>query len=92
LVFGATYGEQIFEFGRAHLGPAESPEVAAALELRCGDAVELEQRHCEQDLREAFSSGERDAGDIVRLHCTRFDNRWADAQSSSDICASLHEG
>jgi hypothetical protein len=91
LGFGVTYGSETLDFARAMLGPSDSPEVVAALELRCGDAVELEQQHCEEDLRKAFSSGERDAGDIVRLHCTRFDNGWADAESSPEVCDSLHE-
>lgn len=91
LIFGVSYGEEMRDFARSQLGPAESPEVVAALKLRCGQTVALEQRHCEEDLRKAFSSGERDAGDIVRLHCTRFDNGWADAQSSPDVCDALHE-
>ena len=91
LIFGVTYGQEIHDFAWAKLGPTESPEVVAALQLRCGEAAELEQRHCEEDLRKAFSSGERDAGDIVRLHCTRFDNGWTEVERDSDICAQPQE-
>ena len=90
--FAVMYGETAYDMARAQLEPAESHEVTVALKLSCGDAAGLEQRHCEEDLRKAFSSGARDAGDIVRLHCTRFDNGWADAQSDSDICTTQQEG
>lgn len=90
--FGVLNAQTIQEWAMAQLGPDDSREVTAALELRCGEAAGLEQQHCEEDLRKAFSSGTRDAGDIVRLHCTRFDNRWSDAQDDSDICAQPQEG
>ena len=73
------------------LSGAESAEVAAALEVRCGGAEGLERRHCEADLRDAFERGTSDAGAIVRLHCTRFENRWTPAQDDSPICATLRE-
>jgi len=91
VVFGVTYGQDVRDFALAKLAPGDSAEVTAALELRCGDAAEVEQRLCEEDLRKAFSSGERDAGDIVRLHCTRFDNGWADAPAHPEVCNSLRE-
>jgi len=92
VVFGVVYGQDLKEGVRWALQPGDSAEVAAALELRCGDAADVEQRLCEEDLRKAFSSGERDASDIVRLHCTRFDNRWADARAHPEVCNSLSEG
>ena len=88
---GLMHAPTLLELAREGLGRGDGPEVVAALELRCGDAAGLEQRHCEEDLRKAFSSGERDASDIVRLHCTRFDNGWADQQAQHEVCTSLQE-
>ena len=90
--FGAMNAGAIKNFATDLVTPSETPQVAAALELRCGDAVGLERQHCEEDLRKAFSSGTRDAGDIVRLHCTKFDNGWVADEGRADVCALVREG
>ncbi len=98
LIFGfivglaAMHHETLLDHGEQLLSPGDSPEVVAALEVRCGGAVGLDRRHCEADLREAFERGTSDAGTIVRLHCTHFDNRWsAEQRNDSPICQSLSE-
>ena len=83
--------ETLFAEASRWLDAGDTAEVRAALELRCGEANGLERRHCEADLREAFARGTSDAGTIVRLHCTHFENRWSAERSRSPICASVHE-
>lgn len=69
----------------------DAASVQAAIAVRCGDAPAHERRMCEADLREAFAAGTSDAQDIVRLHCTQFENGWVERRSPSPICANFHE-
>lgn len=92
LAFAAVHHEAILEHGARLLAPDDAPEVAAAIELRCGDAAGLDRQHCEADLRDAFETGTSDAGAIVRLHCTHFENGWAEDRDRSPICATVREG
>lgn len=82
----------LIDQARSVLDQRDSPEVKAALVLRCGDAPENERRICESDLRHAFERGTSDADAIVRLHCTRFENGWVESQSPSPICKQFQEG
>jgi hypothetical protein len=92
LGFAAMYHESIIDEANRLLEPGDSAEVAAALEVRCGDATGLERQYCENDLRDAFARGTSDAGTIVRLHCTHFENGWSEDADKSPICASVREG
>ncbi len=85
----AMHHETLIEHADRLLLRGDSPEVVAALELRCGGAEDLERRHCEADLRDAFERGTSDAGTIVKLHCTHFENRWSGERDDSPICRSL---
>ncbi len=91
LGIAAMHHQTIVDEATALLAQGDSAEVTAALELRCGDAAGLERQHCEADLRDAFANGTSNAGTIVRLHCTRFENRWVDERGPSPICASVRE-
>jgi len=91
LCFTAVYHETIAAEAERLLGRGDTAEVNAALELRCGGAEGLERKHCEDDLRDAFERGTSDAGAIVRLHCTRFENRWSEQRDESPICDALSE-
>jgi len=87
-----VHGQDLFDFTQSALGPrGDDPQTRAALELRCGKAVGRERLFCEADLRQAFANGDRAADEIVRLHCTRFDNGWSAPASSPAICQSSHE-
>jgi hypothetical protein len=92
LAIGVMHHETIRTEAKALMDPGDSAEIHAALQVRCGDAVGLERRHCEADLREAIANGTSDAGTIVRLHCTHFDNRWSAERAREPVCAAMHEG
>ena len=53
-----------------------APEVAAALDVRCGDFVSRERHACELVLHDQFAEGELDPVAVLRQHCTRRGSVW----------------
>jgi hypothetical protein len=79
-------GEQLF-FGDA------DPHVRPAIALRCHAEPAGARAECEHALRRDFASGARQPEAIMRRHCTRFANRWAeDAEPPSPVCSELYGG
>lgn len=91
IAVGAMHHATIREHATRLTSPGDAAAVTAALELRCGGAEPAERSRCEGDLRDAFARGTSDAGTIVRLHCTRFDNGWSESRAPSPVCATIQE-
>ena len=92
LGLAAIHGQDLYELGRERLGPPrDDPQTLDALEVRCGDAQGRERTHCEADLRHAFQNGGRQPEEIVKLHCTRFDNGWVAQEADLDVCQPYRE-
>lgn len=88
LGFIVFYSAEWMDAGRTLLFGEQDPQTLAALEVRCGDEPEHMRASCESELRTEFEDGTRKPSEIVALHCTRFDNRWADESASAlpEIC------
>ena len=57
---------------------ALAPEEQAAVELQCRGMSNALRTSCEQEVAASVASGEIDPEPILRVHCTRFDNLWAE--------------
>jgi hypothetical protein len=78
--------------GQLFFGDAD-PHVQPAIALRCDDEPAGTRAECEHELRRDFASGARQPEAIVRRHCTRYANRWAEeADPPSRLCSELYGG
>lgn len=77
LGFGLFHAQDLMEIGQVWIHGEEDPHTLAALEVRCGDEPLHMRDQCESELRDDFERGRLVPGEIVRRHCTHFDNRWA---------------
>ena len=49
-----------------------------AIELQCRGLDDKLRTSCKAEMTESVIAGELDLDPILRVHCTRFDNLWAD--------------
>ena len=65
----------------------------AAVELQCRGMKQTMRDSCEQETSTSLVAGEFDPEPILRVHCTRFDNLWAEnIEIPPDLCIQRYGG
>jgi len=68
-------------------------EEQAAIELQCRGMGTMLRDSCEQETTESLVAGDFDPEPILRVHCTRFDNLWAEnIEIPPDLCIERYGG
>jgi hypothetical protein len=76
------------------LSRALEPDERTAVELQCRSMDGVLRESCESETTESLVAGEFDPEPILRVHCTRFENRWAtgDVEIPPDLCIQRYGG
>jgi hypothetical protein len=91
--FGMHQGWDHLQAAREIVAPVQDPHLLPAVALRCEDEPVNRQLRCERDLIHDFETGSQVAESIVRRHCTRFTNGWAEeGKPPSDVCLQIYGG
>jgi len=91
----------LFAYGQGWLaGPSswwldrelEADEVTA-VELQCRGMDGVLRESCEEETSESLVAGEFDPEPILRVHCTRFENTWAEeVEIPPNLCIQRYGG
>jgi hypothetical protein len=87
------HGQELISNAQELIADDTDPYIQTATALRCGSEPASVASECVRALHKDFETGIRKPEEVVRRHCTRFDNSWSDeVQRTSDLCSGLAAG